>query len=421
MATNQFDYEQALAFIHGAYGKGEKRGQENMYAMLERLGNPHQTFRSIHVAGTNGKGSVCAFTQAILRCGGYKTGLYTSPFLQRYNERMRIDGLPIPDERLANLTSRVADVVDALRTEGVKPTEFEIGTAIAFLYFAEERVDVAVIEAGLGGRLDPTNVLNPMVTAIAAIGLDHTRVLGDTLELIAKEKAGIAKHDVPMVVSSQNGRSVLDVIENHCKKTNSPFLVSKPSVGFGLGLVGAYQHDNAGVAVSIMDSIRLQGMHISEEQIADGLKRTRWPGRLEWIAQAPDIILDGAHNEQGAESLQAYVASLNRRSVVLVCGVLQDKDWPSIMRKLAEISPSLVVTVRPDTHRALDANTLSKAFIDIDIPAISTKSLEEAVCEAKQAAGLEGLIVIAGSLYLVGEARTFLLGREDTLLAPEMY
>ena len=197
------DYRQAIDFIEGASGKGDKRGLYNMERLMERLGNPHKRLRAFHVAGTNGKGSICAFLDSSLRAAGYRTGLYTSPHLERFNDRMRLNGRPISDERLAEVTTRVAEQVEILRGEGVLPTFFEICTAVAFEFFAEENVDYAVIEVGLGGRRDSTNVITPMVSVIASIGFDHMKTLGNTLPEIAGEKAGIIKPGVPVVISPQ--------------------------------------------------------------------------------------------------------------------------------------------------------------------------------------------------------------------------
>lgn len=413
---HSFDYEQALAFIHGTYGKGEKRGLANIHAMLSRLGNPHERLRCIHVAGTNGKGSTCAFIQAILRCAGFRVGLYTSPFLQRYNERMRVDGVPIADETLAGIAGRVADVVSALHAENIKPTEFEIGTAIAFLFFAEAEVDFAVIEVGLGGRNDPTNVITPLVSVIAAIGLDHVRVLGNTLEQIAMEKAGIVKRSVPVVVSGQNQQSVLDVIDAKCAEFETDMYIARPDGGMVLGLQGKHQEYNAATAVEAVRVLMRSGMAIPEQAIADGLRRAKWPGRLEYVGEEPSILLDGAHNAQGAQSLAEYVQKLNRRSVLLICGVMRDKDWRSIVEQFVPMADA-VMTVPPDTHRALDASVLAGAFQQSGVPSTAYPSLSAALKAAQNNADQYDLIVVAGSLYLVGEARTLLLGKEDTLLS----
>ncbi|MDL2317536.1 bifunctional folylpolyglutamate synthase/dihydrofolate synthase [Eubacteriales bacterium OttesenSCG-928-A19] len=407
-------YEGALAYIHGAHRTGKKNGLENMAHLLGLLGDPHRALRAIHVAGTNGKGSVCAFVEAGLRRAGYRTGLYTSPFLQRYNERMRVDGMPIADDTLAELTGRVAEAAETLAARDIFPTEFELGTAIAFLYLAEACVDIAVIEVGLGGRLDPTNVLHPMICAIAAIGLDHTGILGDTPVQIAREKAGIAKRGVPMLVSAQNTEPVLSVIRRECEAVGAPMAVAEPVRDVSLGLRGAHQAFNAGLAVAVLQAADRAGLAVPEDAIALGLREARWPGRLEWIEGSPPYLLDGAHNEQGVLSLKAYAQSLPSRETVLICGILRDKDWRTMARSLADIADR-VITVRVDNLKAVPAEVLAQAFMDAGKRADPAPSVREALADAASIAGMSGRVLIAGSLYLVGEARTLLLGMESSM------
>lgn len=410
-------YEQALAFIHGAHTFGKKNGLQNMHAMLSRLDNPQRRFASVHIGGTNGKGSTCAFIQAGLRCAGYRTGLYTSPFLTRYNERMRIDGVPIADEALAGVTGRVADVVYGLRQQGIAPTEFEIGTAIAFCFFAEEGVDIAVIEVGLGGRLDPTNVLQPLVCGIAAIDMDHTQTLGNTLEAIATEKAGIIKHDTPLVLSAQNDPAVQALVSRLCRERGAEFWLARPTTGLPLGLLGAHQASNAGVADAVLRLLHDRGFdEIDETSISAGLRRARWPGRLEWLAGEPRVLLDGAHNVQGARALADYIRERPRKKTVLICGMLRDKDWEGMVPHLASFADE-VIAVTPDSPRALDVQTLAEAFAIRDIPTGIFSDYAAALQLAQTCAGEDGRIVVAGSLYLVGGMRPLLTGAENTLLA----
>ena len=408
-----FTYEQALAFIHGAAGHGKKVGLNNMRALLARLGNPERQFRSVHVAGTNGKGSVCAFVHAGLLLSGRKTGLYTSPFLQRYNERIRIDGMPVEDGALARYTSEVAREVEALRAGGVLPTEFEIGTAIAFLCFAREQVDMAVIEVGLGGRFDPTNVITPEICAIASIGLDHTKTLGDTPEKIAFEKAGIAKPGVPLVLSAQVMGGPCEVIAAHCRAVDAPLLFAEKEEHAQLGLNGAHQRFNAGVARMVLETLG-----VPEERILEALRRTRWPARLEWLGENPPLLLDGAHNPQGAQALARYVKGLERHKTVLLCGILRDKDWHGIVKALAAVCDE-AVTVSPDSHRALDGGELAEAFRAQGISAQSAENVSAALEMAKARAGADGRVIAAGSLYLAGEVRTLLVGYDYALLKTE--
>lgn len=412
-------YEEAIAFIHGAYGIGKKNGLENMRRMLALLGHPERAFPSVHVGGTNGKGSVCAMIQAGLRCSGYRTGLYTSPFLQRYNERMRIDGIPISDALLARYTAQVAEVVATLRAEGIHPTEFEIGTAVAFAYLAAEQVDIAVIEVGLGGQIDPTNVVIPEVSVITVIGLDHTRVLGDTLAAIAGNKAGIIKQGIPLVLSAQNEASVRQVIEDRCRAVGAPFVLAPFMRQRSISLAGAHQQYNAAVAEEALHQLHARGWRqITDEAIDEGIRRARWPGRLEWMQTDPPILLDGAHNPQGAQALAAYLRTQPFDHIALICGVMRDKSWEDMARALAPVADS-AFCVRPESHRALPPETLQETFSSLGVPAETCGSIDAALSQARESLRQDGngCIVIAGSLYLVGEARTLLLGPDDTLLS----
>lgn len=403
-----FTYEQALAFIHGTKGHGKKDGLNNMRALLARLGNPEREFASIHVTGTNGKGSVCAFMNAGLCLAGKKTGMYTSPFLQRYNERFRLNGEPIADEKLAALTTEVAREVEALRAQGVMPTEFEIGTAIAFLFFAREKVDYAVIEVGVGGRLDSTNVITPCVCAIASIGLDHMKSLGDTMEKIAFEKAGIAKPGVPLILSAQVTGGPCEVIAAHCRAVGAPLLFAEKEENLPLGLPGAHQKFNAGVA-----RMALETLGVPEETIAEGLRRARWPARLEWIEK--NMLLDGAHNPQGARALARYVAGLEKKRTALLCGILRDKDCEGMVKILAPICDEVVV-VSPDSTRALPAQALAELFGKQGRAAQCAPDAAAGIRMAREAAGEGGRVIAAGSLYLAGEVRTLVVGEDYALL-----
>ena len=340
------NYEESVAYIHGKYGKGVKVGLENMTRLLERLGNPHKSLKCIHVAGTNGKGSTCAFIDSMLRQTGAKVGLYTSPFLMRYNERMRINGAEIPDETVARLTTRIAAQVQAMEESGEGyPTVFEIGTALMFSWFAEEKVDWAVVEVGLGGRLDPTNVLQPVCCVITRIGLDHVKVLGDTLEAIAAEKGGIIKENVPVVLQAQEDcvRSVIAKIceEKHAQlldcaeympqnvvlhEKGAAFVAEFPHLRrteYEISLCGRHQVDNAMTALGAMNCL-MDFSCIANDAVRNGLSEAKWPGRLEWFG---NILLDGAHNPQGADTVVDYARKcLAGRKIHILTGVMADKD-----------------------------------------------------------------------------------------------
>lgn len=413
----QLSYKEAIDYIHNSYGKGVKNGLSNMHILLAKLNNPHTRFPSVHVAGTNGKGSVCAFLQAALRCAGYRTALYTSPFLQRYNERVRIDGVPIPDEKLVEIMGEVAEAVDSLRANGIQPTEFETGTALAFTYFARSCVDIAVIEVGLGGRLDPTNVIEPLVCGIASIGFDHMRVLGNTLEAIAYEKAGIAKKGVPLVLSSQVTEEARQAVIAQCASVGAPVIMSAPSYVGTLGLLGAYQRQNASVAISILEALHTLGWAVEKDAVHDGLKRARWPGRLEWAAGIPPVLLDGAHNAQGAESLLQYMQSIPHVYTVLLFSIMQDKDYTSIIDIVAKFADA-VITVPVQNKRCLAPTEAATAFTNRGIKATACQSMAEGLEQAKSIAlRHDGCVVAAGSLYLVGEVRTLIDGKQCLLLS----
>ena len=425
------NYEESVAYIHGKYGKGVKAGLENMNRLLARLGNPHRALRCIHVAGTNGKGSTCAFIDSVLRAAGCKVGLYTSPFLMRYNERMRINGEPIPDETLARLTTRIAREVDAMEaSEEGFPTVFEIGTALMFTWFAEEKVDWAVVEVGLGGRLDPTNVLAPTVSVITRIGLDHTRVLGDTIEKIAAEKGGIIKPGAPVALQAQDARAG-EVIRALCEQRGARLLdcagfppravrvdargasfnASFPGMEeqeYRIGLCGAHQVDNAVTALAAL-SLLPEESRIAPEAIREGLRACTWPGRLEWMG---NVLLDGAHNPQGAATVRDYVrAFLSGRRIVLVTGVMADKDVRGVVDGLAGLADEVLCVAPEHMARALDAQALAGLYQErMGRPAQAVGDTAAALARARELAGEEGAILVCGSLYLVGEVRKMLEG-----------
>lgn len=401
-------YEEAIAFIHDAHWDGEKDGLSNMYRLMERMGNPHRKFSSLHVGGTNGKGSVCAFLQSVLLVSGYRVGLYTSPFLQRYNERIQIDGIPIPDDVLAERMTYVASVVEGLRAQGVHPTEFEIGTALALYCFAQERVDIAIVEVGLGGRLDPTNVIMPLAAMIAAIGMDHMHILGNTLRDIAIEKAGIAKLGVPMIVSAQNTIEIQAAIQEQCDAVGASFYIARPSVGFELGLEGEHQAYNAGLATAGLSELIRNGFdRISEKTLREGLQETTWPGRLEWVEGSPRILLDGAHNTQGAQALADYVSGLPAQRTILLCGIVRDKEYEEIAAILAAFS-DVVIALPIHNPRALPPVELAEVFVSLEMETEAATDIHGGLHRARELAGETGRIVVAGSLYLIGEVRSAL-------------
>ena len=416
----------------GLRRKGEKDGLNNMRALLARLGDPQNKFKTLHVAGTNGKGSTCAYLESALRACGYKTGLYTSPYLCRYNERIRVNNVSIPDEALCRLASRVREAVLALAEEEIYSTTFEIGTAICFLYFEEEQVDAAVVEVGLGGRFDPTNVILPEVCAIAAIGLDHTGVLGNTLAQIGMEKAGIIKPGVPVAVYPVDPEAMPPILEA-ADRNSSELLRTEwipvrvlnehargaeyegefPSFGrmhIRLGLIGRHQINNSRLAVATLALLRERGWDLPTENVERGIENTRWAGRLEWIGDG--ALIDGAHNPQGASSLAAYAGQyLSGKKTVLVTGMMHDKQIDECAKILAPAFREVVAT-RVDYPRAAATTELREIYEREGCLCHEAPDIPSAISLAKRLAGEDGVVVIAGSLYVAGEARILLTGGE---------
>jgi len=434
------DYKEAIEYIHGTYRFGSKLGLENIRKLLEKLGNPQEGLKVIHVAGTNGKGSTCAFLNSVLSEAGYKVGLYTSPYLEMFNERIQINGKPVENERLAELTQRVKEKVELLISEGnAHPTEFEIVTAVAFCYFKEENVDFLILEVGMGGRLDATNAIDKsLVSVIVPIALDHTQYLGETIGEIAAEKAGIIKEN-GLVVSATQSIEAEKVIKDICNEKNARleivktynYQIGRRSLeayefkstglnGFGklkIGLLGEHQIRNCILAVRVLGILVSEyGIGIDSEAIRRGLENARWPGRLELISENPCVIIDGAHNRHGAivldNFLKYHFKSKKKRSgkMIAVIGVLGDKDTNGIVEETVQFFDSVIVT-EPENKRAMQVDDL-KALVEKKIDLVEgIKNAQEAVERALKFAGPEDCVVIYGSLYLIGHARTLIARR----------
>ena len=415
--------QDVIAAIHASLGNGDKHGLRNTEALLREIA-PDRKVPVIHVAGTNGKGSVCAMVESILRHAGMRTGLYTSPFLQAYNERIRLDGVPVTDEALARYGNSLLDASERLALSGIHPAPFELGTALALSVFEGEGVDAAVIEVGLGGRLDPTNVVSPVVCAITAIGMDHMQYLGNTVEAIAGEKAGIIKPGVP-VVAQKGVPSVEKVFAETAARQNAPLcslrddMILASSCGregsvasfrlredwpdVFIPLPGEHQVRNALTALAVAEELTRQGFPLARGDVYRGIAETRWPARLEWHDR---ILLDGAHNAQGVGCLSSYVQEhLRGERLVLLTGVLAEKLGDDMLRLLASIAPR-AVTVTPDNPRALSGEELARRLTAAGCQAESAPSLASGLARARSLAGSGGIIVAAGSLYLMGALRT---------------
>ena len=413
--------EEIIASISGCAWNQTSLGLDRIRELLCRMGDPQNNLRFVHVAGTNGKGSVCAMLASILQSAGYKTGLYTSPHLCHYNERFRVNGEEITDEHLRELVERTRHYVEQMSE---KPTEFEILTAMAMLYFQMKGCDIVVLEVGLGGRLDATNVIPvPETAVIMNIGLEHTEYLGDTLEKIAAEKAGIIKENCS-VVAYRSIPSVEAVFENVCREHNATLhmvrfeevvLLQEGLEGqcFDWGqfqniqikLLGMHQIYNAIMALETIKVLKKRGWSVSDEAIHHGLAIACWPARLEVLNHAPLFILDGAHNPQCAEALVSSLATLlPEKKIVFLAGFLADKDYPLILEQVIPLVRQFFC-LTPFSERALAAGDLATYLIERGVEATACESIEQGILSALSAAGEDGVVVAFGSLYLAGEVR----------------
>ena len=414
------NYEEALNYIHAVQWAGHKPGLTRTRTLLSALGDPHKQLKFIHVAGTNGKGSTAAMLASCLQAAGYRVGLYTSPFINRFNERIQVNGQQIPDEALVRLVERVKPAADAMTDI---PTEFEIITALGMLWFAETKCDIVVLEVGLGGTLDSTNVIDPPECAvITALGMDHVKELGPTLADIAAAKAGILKPGSPAV--SYGGVPEADaVIARVAKEQHAPLTVVDFSKlrfdggdldevtfdfdgldGVRLPLIGSYQPRNAAVAITALRVLRGRGWDIPEQAIRKGLETVQWPGRFELLRRAPAFVLDGSHNAHG---MRATVQSLRDRfpgeKFVFLLSIMADKDVDEMLDLLAPLAKRFV-TVAAHTPRALPAETLAEAIRTRSIPAEAAPGIEEGVARAVELGG-QGPVCALGTLYFSGEVR----------------
>ena len=416
------DYQEALAYISGTAFFGSKPGLERIAALLEKLGDPQKQLRFVHIAGTNGKGSCAAMTASILKAAGYKTGLYTSPYLYRFNERMQIGGKQIPDDTLAQLVARVKPIAEAMDDH---PTEFELMTAVAMLWYAEERCDVVVLEVGLGGRFDATNIIDaPEAAVIMNIGLDHTAVLGGTVEQIAFEKAGILKPGTEAVLFEQP-ENVTAVIRARCEELGVPLhiadfsqIVSEFDSLYGqsfsyrgepyaLPLLGRHQLKNAATVLELVEVLRRKGWKLEQSDVEHGLYAVSWPGRFELLSDDPLFVVDGGHNPQCAqtvaENLLHYFPDKRR---ILLLGILRDKDVAGLT-DILDPAADEYLCITPDSFRALPAAELAGHLKRYGKPVTVCDSIRDGVTAALERSDGDTVVCAVGSLYSVGEIRYF--------------
>lgn len=414
--------EEAVAYIHSYGWEAHAPGLDRIRELLRRLGNPQRELKFIHVAGTNGKGSVCACLASVLEAAGYRVGLNTSPHLERFHERIRVNGEEISGEDLGAVMDLVRPAAEAMPEH---PTEFELITAAAFLYFLERRCDVVVLETGLGGALDASNVIEtPELAVLTAMGMDHAAILGPTLRDIAAAKAGIVKPG-GAVVSRGGCPEADEVFRRTCRERGaalteldlSRLTVQRlglegavfdftPWEGLALPLAGAYQAENAALALTALEALREKDWRIPDEALRRGLAEVRWPGRFEVLGRDPVFLLDGAHNAHGmraaAESLRILFPG---RRLTFLLGILADKDAGEMLDLLAPLAERVFV-LRPDSPRAMDPAALCALLTERGVEARPCASVETGLEAALAAAGRDGVICALGSLYLCGEVRS---------------
>jgi dihydrofolate synthase/folylpolyglutamate synthase len=432
------DYSRAVMYMQGLKRFGIKLGNERFEALLERLGNPHHQLRVIHVAGTNGKGSTCTFIATILQAAGYKVGLYLSPYVFNLRERIQVNGYMIPESDFARLVTWIKPHIEELaETPLGQVTEFELKTAVGFSCFAEQRVDFAVIEVGLGGRLDATNVVRPLVSVITSIGWDHMDRLGDTLGKIAAEKAGIIKPCAP-AVTGVTEQEPLEVIREHAQRAGVPLtevkrerMVVPPPVRtvhwqdegvhrarqrvsvrttdrvyrhLSLRLLGKHQCSNAAVAIAAIEALRhAYRVEIPESAIRIGLEHATLPGRMQIVRRSPTLLMDGAHNVSAIECLvQAIQDTFRYRRLILVMGMTKGHDAQAVVDTLAPLASHIIFT-QPSDPRGRPATDLPKAATVTLPPYDIVPSVPEAVERAMSMAQADDLVCVTGSFYVVGE------------------
>jgi dihydrofolate synthase/folylpolyglutamate synthase len=436
-------YEESLRYLYslGHEVLAAKYGLENITVLLEKLGNPERSFKSVIIAGTNGKGSVAAMVDSIARAAGHRCALFTSPHLVRIEERVQVDGEDIAESDFARLASRVREASEELVAIGrleAAPTFFEQVAAIALCYFQERGAALAVLEVGLGGRLDATNAVDRVLSIITSIDLDHQNILGNTIEEIAGEKAAIIVSGARAVIGRQPHQAAIEVLMRRCLETSVlPIFANAPAQivgkinskdrgrltfdyesshtfysGVAVGLLGRHQADNAAAAIEAAEVLNESGFGVTRENIIDGLRDVRWPGRLEMIEDHPAVLLDGAHNPAGARALRAYLDEFWSGAITLVFGAMGDKDIDHMAVELFDAARTVVLTRVRDSRAAGNAR-LGEAALNRARNVIFTETVKQALSWARSVSPRDGLVCVAGSLHLVGEVKR-LMEEEDS-------
>ena len=423
------NYRRTVLYLYSLQKFGIKFGLSSTEKLLDRLGRPQDSLPILHLAGTNGKGSVGATVLSILTKAGYRVGFYTSPHLVSFQERFVINDRRISKKKIIELVERVKAVCDHQEP----PTFFEFVTAMAFLYFAEEKIDLAIMETGMGGRLDATNVARPLLGVITNISVEHTEFLGKTLSAIAREKAGIIKPDLT-VLTGEKRPKIRKIFEETALSQGGRLLilgrdyrvVNRPGGAFDyyglrtklkdlkISLSGKHQVDNAGLALAATELLADSGLRSSEEDKRQGLAQVSWPGRGEVFSTGPDkarIMLDGAHNPHAARTLAKLLEALTFRRLYLIIGIMADKDARGILTPLVRLADE-VILARPDYFRASETGRLAEVIKDHPGPVRQIPDVAKAIDTALDQAGAEDLVLVTGSLFTIGEARAYLTGED---------
>jgi len=423
-------FEESLSWLYGFEKFGIKLGLERISHIAEKLGNPHYNYKIIHVAGTNGKGSVCKFLTSILISGGYKVGVYLSPHLQRFSERIVVDNKEISDDEFVSLVDKIKPIVNEMIGSDNTPTFFEIVTAIAFQYFSDKGVDFAVIEVGLGGKYDATNIVSPMISVITNISLEHTDILGKTIKDIALQKAGIIKDNVAVVTVAKG--DALKVIKNVAKEKNATvyaidekrwkrtycdtegqeFVIKGDLTDYSVktSMLGKHQGENIALAIASIENLQMNGVYIPETSIIDGIAKAANPGRLEVVKHEPLILLDGAHNPDGMRTLRTTLdEDFDYDKLILVLAILSDKDIPSMLSIIVPVA-DIIIATKSHNSRACEPSDL-KEMIEksgYEKKVVIKDQIPDAIKYAESIAKKNDLICITGSLFTVGEAKDYL-------------
>jgi dihydrofolate synthase / folylpolyglutamate synthase len=426
------NFEQTVYYIENSMLFGCRPGLERTAGLLDLLGNPHKKIKFVHVAGTNGKGSTTAIISNILKCAGYKVGTYTSPHLYKMTERMVVSGAQISEESFVKYADKVIEKMKFMEANNMEvPTQFEMLTAMAFLYFEETNVDIAVIEVGLGGMYDATNVIDAVLSVITSISYDHTDILGNTIELIATEKAGIIKENSTVVLYPQLFKEAENIVEEYSKQKNAKlvkvsaeqaklieFNIMGQSFDYSyedvklpnlkVPLLGDHQIKNSTVAITAAIELSKLGYDIKGEHIRAGLETVQWACRLSVVNKQPLIIIDGAHNEDGVNSLKdAFIKYLSDKNIILVIGMLGDKNYTYALQELAPLAKHIIAS-EPISPRALKAEHLAEAAMKYNENVEAEADIIKAIEKAKKLSDKDSAIVICGSLYLAGSAYEYL-------------